>query len=191
MKSFFPVIFLTFLGITSLYFGVGGSLSSENYNEISKTHDFKSLDSVKIDKVVYKNAAELLLARENKKSVVIFPWIVYLPIYVCTILTACCYSLLGALICILKKVAILGIPLSETNYISIPVLGFFTGLVILGLNYVIPTVLVSGDTQIRPITLLFLCLFGGIYVSEFYEFLTKTILKKIFNPQEKDKKHEK
>jgi len=175
------VISLIILSVIGFYFGIGGCLPEENRNEVSKTHDFNDTRPVIIGKVSYRNAAEYLLAQENDRSAIIFPWVDALPSFVANVITACSFGMLGGIISIIKRVALLKENLSDINCFAIPVLGFFTGLVVLGLNYIIPTILVSGNTQIRPISLLFLCLFAGVYANEFYSFLTKTIGDKVFN----------
>lgn len=182
-----PVTYLTLLTIVSFYFGLGGCLPSENKAEVSKVADFNSTKSVKHGVIEYTNEAQYLLFQENSKSAIIFPWIDALPSFVADIITACSFGILGGIISIVKRVALLKENLLDLSVFSIPILGFFTGLVVLGLNYIIPTILVSGNTQIRPITLLFLCLFAGMYSEQFYAFLTKAISDKIFNNKKNEK----
>ena len=175
------ILFLSICALSSLYFGIGGSLKTENYNEVGKNHNFNDTTQVTdTDNVVYKNYAEMLLHHEDSQALNIFPWIIYLPDFVATIITACFFGMLGGVILVIKKIAIYNEAIESINFVSLPILGFFTGLVVLGINYIIPTILVSGDTKIRPITLLFLCLFAGMFSNDFYSFLAKAIHKKVF-----------
>ncbi len=172
-------IILVFWGVLSLYFGIGGSLKTENYNEINKNYDFD--DTVQVrhlpDNTVYKNYAELQLYKEDQKALKIFPWITFIPSFVGTIITACFFGMLGAVISLLKDVALRNEKVEDVSYISIPLLGFLTGIVVLGLNYIIPIVLVAGENDIRPITLLFFSLFAGLFSPQFYNYLSNSTSK--------------
>ncbi|MCD6067902.1 MAG: hypothetical protein K0S33_2728 [Bacteroidetes bacterium] len=190
MKKKFPAIFsLTFFALVSLYFGLGGALNTEIYNQISAKYDFK--DTIKAKdfetKVIYSNKAEMMLVKEYDKSKKIFPFIAALPDYIGYLLTACFFGMLGGIISILKGIALDKAKPEDSNYVSIPLLSFFTGLVILGLSYLVPTLLVEGSNKIKPITLLFFSLFAGMYSRHFYEFLTHVAQTKLFK-NEKDKK---
>jgi len=177
------IISLIFWGITSLYLGIGGCLKTENYNFVSGQYNFN--DTTKVidisNDLPYSNYAELKLANEDNKSAKIFPFLSIIPGYMGLILTACFFGMLGGIISILKDIALENIKPEDTKYFSIPLLSFFTGLVILGINYIIPTILVIGENKIRPITLLFLSLFAGIYTRQFYQFISSIIKTKIFN----------
>lgn len=183
-KKVYPSLLLLFWSVISLYFGIGGSLKSENRNQVSQKYNFESTESViSPSSIPYSNMAEMVLDEENHLSAKIFPFLLFLPDFVGLILTSCCFGMLGGVISILRQVALLDKPIQETKYVSIPILSFFIGVIILGLNYIIPTILVSGDTSIRPITLAFLSLFAGIFTSSFFKFLTKISNSKFFNDE--------
>ncbi len=100
----------------------------------------------------------------------IFPLVKIIPSFFGLILTAMCFGMIGSLISILLR--IVGDQYTkpgEVKYISEPVLGLFTGLCVLGISYVLPTILVSKSDTLRPITLMFLALFFGIYSKNFFE----------------------
>lgn len=170
------ILFLLCWSLISLYLGIGGTLVTENYNQIDKDYDFASTEPAR----EFRNVAEMLLAIENEKSAIIFPFLPILPAFVATILTACFFGMLGGVISVLKQVAVNKKPITETSYVSIPLLGFFTGMVILGINYIIPAIFVSGENAVRPMTLLFLALFAGMHAEEFYTFISSTVKVKIF-----------
>jgi hypothetical protein len=180
--KYFAVGFLFLFGLISLYFGIGGSLKTENYNQVSIQYNFN--DTTKVEdfktKLEFKNFAELALYKEDEKSAKIFPFLSLMPDFLGIILTACFFGMIGGIISILKKIALENKNIEDTNYISIPLLSFFTGLVILGLNYIIPTILVAGENKIRPITLIFTSLFAGIYTPQFFKFITSIAQSKFF-----------
>lgn len=166
------IIALTVWGVLSLYIGIGGSLKTENFDVVSAQYNFKSNDSVKVGKISYKNYAEYALFKEDVKSEAIFPWLNAVPDFVGLILTACCFGMLGGLIFLIKEIALSVKKPEDVKYISIPILGFFTGIAVLGVNYIIPIILVSGENKIRPVTLLFFSLFAGMFAERFYKYLS-------------------
>lgn len=177
------IVTIGFWSIISLYFGIGGSLKTENYSQVSNQYNFSDTTKAQDGKdgPIYANYAELQLHKEDFKSEKIFPFLTFMPDFVGTILTACCFGMLGGVISILKDIVLKHKDPENTKYISIPLLSFFTGIVMLGINYIIPVVLVGGENKIRPITLLFLSLFAGIYSSQFYKFLSSVVQNKIFH----------
>lgn len=120
------------------------------------------------------------LWKENEKSKDIFPFITYLPEFVGNIFTACFFGLIGGVISILKKIAWENNLPEHTKFISIPLLSFFTGIVVIGLYTIIPNILLTGENKIRPLTLLFLSLFGGLYSIQFYSSLSKAVQTKFY-----------
>lgn len=175
------IIALFAWAMLSLYLGIGGTLKTENYNQIEKDYNFSDTAQVAdMSGMVYKNLAEMLLAKEDEKSARFFPFLPVLPDFVASILTACFFGMLGGVIAVMRDVALKKIKLEQTCYISIPLLGFFTGLVVLGLNYLVPAILVSGEHDIRPMTLLFFALFAGMYADEFYQFISSATRSRIF-----------
>lgn len=168
--------------LISLYFGIGGSLKTENYNQVSGKYRFSDTTRVVDFKtgLEYRNFAEMMLHKEDVKAQKIFPFLPVLPDFVGIILTACFFGMLGGVIFILKEIALKNKKPEDTNYVSLPLLSFFTGLVVLGLNYIIPTILITGEAKLRPITLLFSSLFAGMYSPQFYRFITSLIHNKLF-----------
>lgn len=177
--------FLLYFGLISLYFGIGGTLKTEIRNQIKESYDFEDNAPV-IDSetnLEFANYAELKLFKENQKAEKFFPFLSIIPEFVASILSACFFGMLGGIISLVRDVALRGRKPEDTPYVSLPLLSFFTGLAVLGLNYTIPTILVSGETQIRPITLLFLSLFAGLFSSQFFKFLSNIAHSKIFRDE--------
>ena len=175
------IIILTILGLVSLYFGIGGAVKNDIYNQISDKYDFSDTNKVlSSDGISYKNIASFRLDQEEFKYSVIFPWLDSTPEFIGTIFAACFFGMLGGVICILKDVAFKNKKIENIKYILIPILGFFTGLIVIGVSYIVPTILVTGENKLRPITLQFLSLFSGIYCLQFYNFISELISKRIF-----------
>lgn len=66
-------------------------------------------------------------------------------------------------------------PVQASGHLAMIFSSFLTGLVIMGLSYLLPMVLINEGGKIRPFTLMFLSLFGGMYSNAFYEKLSKYV----------------
>jgi hypothetical protein len=111
----------------------------------------------------------------------LFPWTQAIPKFTAYLITAMAFGLLGALIGLIKDLALTATVARDTKWFSRPLLGLLTGLVVLGLSYLLPTVLIKGNNEIRPLTLMFLCLFCGIFSEKFYHSLASSFDKLIKN----------
>ncbi len=168
------VIWISF----GLYFGIGGIARiklDETQQELESDKEQLQKDTVNVryEGIDLETKYELKYYLEVRSIENYFPWAVRLSSFVAMLLTAFSFSLLGAVIGIIKEVALKNIPVAETKYWSLPLLGLLSGLVILGLSYLLPTLLIKNGTEIRPLTLMFLCLFGGIFITSFYEKLSQ------------------
>ncbi|ALI98923.1 hypothetical protein [Rufibacter tibetensis] len=175
-NSSYYIVFLWF--VIGLYFGIGG-LAQINLESTlqSLQRDKDKLMKEKVNAeyrgIYIDNKYELKYYLEVKSVRKIFPWTYDIPRFIGLIITAFSFGLLGALIGLIKDIAILNKPLNGLKYWSIPILGILTGLIVLGLSYTIPTVLTTNEANIRSTSLVFLCLFGGIYTEIFFDKLMR------------------
>lgn len=180
MKQVYPVLLIFFWLIIGLYFGTGGITRLENDNLLKKS--LNELDTVKViyHEITFTNKAALISALEQEQTDNIYPWISNIPSFLAYILTACAFGLLGTIVRFFIEIVIEGKPIDGIKYLSAPVLGILTGIVILGISFLLPTLFFNVDADIRPTALMFLCLFSGIYLPQFYENLS-AVFQKMFS----------
>ena len=104
-----------------------------------------------------------------------YPWMEDLPDIIILLLTCCSFSLLGSYILITRSFALKKRPVQVGGHPAMILSSFLIGLVIMGLSYILPLVLINEGGKIRPLTLMFLSLFGGMYSNAFYEKLSKYV----------------
>lgn len=159
--------------LTGLYFGIGGLLRL-NMDKTIKELDTKreSLEKQKIDYQIngndFKNNYEFLVYLEIQSVNRHFPWASEISDFIAILITSFAFGLNGALIALFKQLAHENKNLNEIKIWSTPTLGILTGLVVLGLAYIIPELLTKSSDGIQPITLMFLCLFAGMHSDKFY-----------------------
>ncbi len=170
------IVTIIFFMFTGLYLGLSGLCKMYVEEQIAKLDTQQ--DNLK--KQLIKRTIDDLPAFENqydyqyyitvRKYDDIFPLVVAMPSFLGLVLTAMCFGMIGSMVSIILRIVNDQYSKEdEVKYISEPVLGLFTGLCVLGISYVLPTILVSNSDTIRPITLMFFALFSGIYSKNFFE----------------------
>lgn len=174
--SLFIFILVFLIGI---YAGIGG-LGNEEYN--SKLITLNNLSPVPSDTVEivsegisYKNKIELQKSQiliQKAKFEKIYPWLDDLPDLIILLITCCSFSLIGSYILIVRELALKTQKTITAHHIIYVINGLLTGLIVLGLSYLLPLVLINDNGTIRPATLMFLSLFGGLYSNKLFEKLS-------------------
>jgi hypothetical protein len=164
--------------LIGLYFGTGGITKMENYNLIKTTLEQTDTSKVSYKGVTFQNKGALIRTLEEEQMDSIYPWINELPSYVSYIITACAFGMLGALIHLFIQIAFNKKTLEELPVYSLPILGLLTGLVVLGVSLVFPTLLFNTEKDIKPSGLMFLSLFSGIFIDKVYDKLTDILTNK-------------
>jgi hypothetical protein len=160
--------------LAGLYFGIGG-ISRISVDEVTESIDKqkdalkKDTINIKLDGVDIENKYQLKYILEYSNLENYFPWAIQLTTFSSFLVTSMSFGLLGAMINILIQIVFSASKIEDSNYVSKPLLGLLTGIVVLGLSYIIPTLIVKGNAEIKPLSLMFLCLFCGIYSDKFYE----------------------
>jgi len=178
LNSVIPVaVFIIWLS-SGLYFGVGGLTRAkldDTLQELEKDKENLQKDTINVtyDDLTFSNKYELKYFLEAESIEKVFPWSIKISSFVGLLLTAFSFGLLGGAISLVKDVAFEGTSLAELKIWSVPLLGLLTGFVVFGLSYLLPTVLIKNGNEVRPVTLMFLCLFGGMYSKNFYEKLSQ------------------
>jgi H+/Cl- antiporter ClcA len=182
--------------IVGLFFGIGGIVNIQSNNIKNDKHKLGITDdtiqhlnaadtnSVIYDGITFKNKRALTqylnsLPSENFSR--IYSLFDNLPDFMGQIITAFAFGLLGSVIRIILGIAYHSKKIEDVSYISQPLLGMLTGLVVMGISYVIPNLLSKNAVNIDPISLMFFSLFAGIYNKEFYERLHFHFINKILS----------
>lgn len=175
MKFLIGLIILIWLMI-GLYFGIGGltKLNADEDLDIIQKKEAelsakKFTPPLNVEGVTIDNDYLYQMFTERRGLEKYFVWTVTLPKFTALTLTALSFGLLGALVSLIKQLSLENIKIEDLKYLSLPALGVLTGLVVLGLSYLLPTLITKGSTEIRPITLMFLCMFCGICSDKFYK----------------------
>lgn len=197
MKHVYIITTLVISISASLYFGIQGLLLlkyQEEFMEIKAVGENANFsDSTKIvtyNDFIFPNQAEFEL---HLKKVALERFTLWksangYPAYFLLIVTSCSFSLLGANVLMVRKL-LAKAPLTPKESILYVILGIMTGIIILGIADIVPTILVehSGpDGKIRPVTLVFLSFFGGLYINRFYSWADSRF-SVIFKSEENEK----
>lgn len=176
-------ILILFL-IIALYFGIGGLIILENDLKYEKAKTLEKKEVYYNNKIKFHNKEVMNAAIQQDHILKIYPYAKQLPSAMSFIITALSFGMIGSIGKVINDSIKNKVRLSETiNLLLIPLQGSIIGLIILGISYVIPLLLTSDDVSLKPITIVFLCLFGGIFYLDFYNWLEEIFKKMIFkNP---------
>lgn len=180
-----PVFVIITWIIIGFYFAIGG-LNRIDTNDKLKQIESRKIDLQKdtvnrvIDDVELTTRYDLEKFREIKNQPEAFKWFYSLNNLVGVLIASCAFGLLGAIIELIRKIVFDGKQIKELNYFSMPLLGLLSGIAVLGLTYLLPSLLVVDGKEIRPQTLIFLCLFGGLHSNALFVKL-HTYFTKIFS----------
>lgn len=183
MKSLI-VIVLTVWILSGLYFGLGG-ISRISVDEVVETLNARKNELIKdtinvdVDGITVKNRYEYMVLLEHDNVEEYFPWAMELTSFSALLVTAMSFGLLGAVISLFHDISINKNLIEDVSYISKPILGLLTGLVVLGISHLLPALIIKNTSEIRPLSLMFFSLFCGIYTSKFYEKLAILFEKKL------------
>lgn len=117
---------------------------------------------VKVNGIEWESEDDFWKNEIVRRARLIFPWGSDLPKPVNLFLTAVSFGYLGGMMRVLYDLSFRN---SEIDNKTLYRLGLssFSGLLILGLSYTLPSALTASDVSLKPITLLFLCLFAGLF----------------------------
>lgn len=177
-------IFVVIIVLISLYIGFGGFIILENEQKYEKALILPE-KKAKIGPITWRNKELGQAAKQQQLIKEVFPYQSKIPTVLGFMLTAMAFGVIGSIArvvntCIKDKKTINEVQ----NLFLIIVQGMLIGVIILGISYIVPVVLTTEDTALKPITIVFLSLFGGINYENFFNWLTKIIQKKIFKDPE-------
>ena len=166
------VIIIAIWTLSGLYYGVGGYMSIVLLDQKEKAELGQDV-GLKIDDTIYRNMDQYKWFHNKKQLETVFPWLIKVPQSLAIIIAALSFGILGGVTRLIKQIAFDdGVTLENIRAVSIPTLGMLSGIIMLGVTFIIPTVLTSGEQELRPTTLIFLTLFAGLFAKRFYEWLS-------------------
>lgn len=184
MKYLVGCLFIFWLSI-GLYFGIGGialmkiSAANTEINKLSTSDTSK----VVYEGIPFKNMGAVrkyIDEQRIQKFQNVVPFFKSIPDYLALIITGSSFSLLGVLIRILLSIVYKKQSLLTIKYFSEPLLGILTGIVVQGIASLIPIILTGKGIEINAVSLVFFCLFAGIYYDAFYKKVENYFFTKIF-----------
>lgn len=163
-----------FYFVLFIYIGTGAFIGADLHVTLtSKLPTESSLSQYKYKGVVFKS--EEVVKEVVKRETVgkYFPWILDLPLTATVLLLAFCSAAFGGIIKIFREIAI-----DHKDILDIPItyLSFFAGslgLMVLGVSYLLPAALTASKNTPRPIAIMFLSIFAGIFCENTMEWLEK------------------
>jgi hypothetical protein len=175
-------ILIWLICLLALYVGIGG-LGNEDYKNklISLNTNGPAIgDTVPVKEglIEYPNVFEMKkieIIEQQNNFMQFYPWLEKLPDIISLLFTCGSFSLLGSFLFITRNIISNRSKVSIIKYPAIVLSSLLTGLVIMGLSYLLPIVLINDGGKIRPIALMFLSLVGGMYSNTLYKKLSKYV----------------
>ncbi|MFL9843313.1 hypothetical protein [Flavobacterium rhizosphaerae] len=167
----------------SLYFGTGGLIYlelekrySDAQSEAVKNKKVSDGKSVVINNIPFNNKKIAEIAKDQFLAEAIYPYVVYIPTFLNFIITAISFGIIGTFAktinyCITNNTKIADV----TNLLLLLIQGACIGFIILGISYAIPTILTNEEVTLKPISIVFLSLIGGIFHEDFYKWLRDSV----------------
>jgi hypothetical protein len=173
-------IIITVVFVLALYFGSGGFIVLENEQKYEKAIALQKKEVV-YKRITFYNKEVMEAAKQQNLIQKFYAYYDQLPSVLNFIITALCFGIIGSIGKVvndtIKNETILA---EKTNLLLIPCQGAIIGLIILGVSYTIPVLLTSENVTLKPITVVFLSLFSGIFYENFYQWFLKNLNENVF-----------
>lgn len=173
ISKFIAVLSLTIWLSSSVYLGTGGFNFIQLRYEENIAKNSSDTVAVIFHNISFKNIKVLNLYHERNDLLKIFPIVTSLTTSLLELITIFSFGIIGSVTYLIKQIVINDSKVQELKYISQPLLGMLTGLVIIGISYLIPSSLTTNEIEIKPTSLMFLSLFSGFFSISFYEYMAK------------------
>ena len=164
-----------------LYFGVGAYLGA--YLHVSSTSSEPTIKHSS-SRVIYQgvefNSIEDVKEVLKREPVgIYFPWVFSLPFIATILILAFCSGAFGGIFRIFKELGIDKRNIAEIPVVYMSFCAGFTGLMVLGVSYLLPSMLTASKNTPWPISIMFLSIFGGFFPETTMKWLEK-LSKKLF-----------
>lgn len=172
-KTILAITLLVSWLVVGVYFGSGGIIKLENDNHLKKL--IGNIDTIAIEYkgIRFKNKLSMLSRIESDELEQIYPWTNSVPSFLSYLITACSFSLIGSITGMIYSVVLQGKTIHDLKYISNPLLGLLTGILVLGVSVIVPSLFLTESADIRPTSLMFICLFCGLFMERFFNGVSK------------------
>jgi hypothetical protein len=173
-------IFIGIVTVMAFYFGTGGFIILQNDQQYETANTLEK-NEVCSSGVKFHNKEAMIAAKQQDLILAIYPYATKIPATLCFIFTAISFAIIGSVGKMINDSIPKGIKLKDTtNLLLVPIQGGIIGIIILGISYTIPIVLTNDNVSLKPITIVFLSLFGGVFYQNFYNWFTDAMNKTIF-----------
>ncbi|WP_047446253.1 hypothetical protein [Alistipes sp. ZOR0009] len=172
--------------IAALYFGTGGYVILQNEQMYENALKLEKKE-VEYKGTTYHNYELYRMVRQYGLILKVFPYTQHIPTGVSFIITAMAFGVVGAIGRVINDTIRAKQKLNQTaNLLLITAHGAIIGVVILGISYSIPMLLTGENIPLKPITVVFICLLGGIIYDNFYTWFIGAI-SKLINKKSEEK----
>lgn len=180
----YKVWFCVIIFMIALYFGTGGYIILQNEQLYEKVKTLENKE-VEYQGITFYNKETMNAAREQGLIICVYPYAMKIPSFLSFLFTAVSFGIIGALGKVINDTIQQKVKIKDThNLILIPLQGGIIGIIILGISYTIPIILTNENVSLKPITIVFLSLFGGIFYLNFYDWFTHIINKILFSKED-------
>lgn len=188
--NIFKLLFILFMLLGTLYFGMGGMIILENDIEFEKANqipkDPKDTSTyMGASNIPFDTKAKLEAFEEQKLAFNLFPYLKGVPSFFSFAITAICFGAIGAIGKVIndivrQKEQVLP-PLVNLGLIFIQ--GGIIGLIVLCISYVVPNFLSKEGLTLSPISVVVLSLFGGVCYLDFFAWVESVIKRNVSKSQ--------
>lgn len=102
-------------------------------------------------------------------------FLTYMPYTVLLFLTVGTAGILGSIARLVMDHVRNIVPIHDSKCIAFIISGFFMGIMVLAISFIVPTIFVRGDTQLNTYSIVLLCFFAGLFSDNFYKWIMNSI----------------
>jgi len=164
--------------LAALYCAAAGWINAELNAALKENKTTKVIQPVIAHGIQFVNEDALKRYDQAATARGWFPWMVDLPQPLALFITTISFGLVGGVMRVVFDALHNNVALAGHTFARVFLSGL-TGLLVLGISFVIPAALTFSEATVRPVALLFLCLIGGIFYDHLIGWV-KTRLEKIF-----------
>jgi hypothetical protein len=181
MRSFIKfasICLLAVLTVVCLYVSSAGWVKVDFEGFLKKNKEVPTTTKApsELHGIAFKSDDAMKKAVEFEKAEKFCGWIFALPDVIALGVSALAFGFLGGILGIFKKLYYNKELYSERIFVY-PFFTALSGLLVLGLAYVVPSVLTSSEVALRPVGLIFLCLLMGAFADEFFSWAQAKVKK--------------
>jgi hypothetical protein len=193
LKSKSMLFYLLIWGLISFYFGVGGVVNNQFYEEIAqipkeefniqKDSATNRIKTYELKGIQYASLGDAKVAEIQVRVIDIYKWLFNSSESWILILSSCFLGVFGSIVRIIIKVIVDSPALKSPALI--PILGFANGFIVLCISWSIPKFLTREQKiDLNPASILILALLAGLYYDLFIKWL-KNVANSLFSSLKK------